>query len=100
MLLGIGALHRLSHDEAEIKSMHTVAAARGHGVARAVLTRLLEHAQNLGITRVSLETGSAAEFGPARELYASAGFEVCGPFADYVASPHNTFMTKALPHGE
>ena len=94
VLLGIGGLKRLDEHEAEIKSMHTAPAARRRGVARAVLQRLLAQAREQGITRVSLETGTAPEFAPARELYASAGFEVCGPFADYVASPHSTFMTK------
>jgi putative acetyltransferase len=95
-LLGIGALQRLSDEEAELKSMHTAAAARGRGVARALLRALLDRAREQGITRVLLETGTADAFAPARSLYGSAGFEVCGPFGGYVASPHSTFMAKHL----
>jgi putative acetyltransferase len=35
-------------------------------------------------------------FAPARSLYAAAGFEPCGPFADYGLSPNRTFMTLWL----
>ena len=36
-LLGVGAIKRLDAEHAEIKSMHTAAAARGRGVGRAML---------------------------------------------------------------
>jgi putative acetyltransferase len=45
--------------------------------------------------RVSLETGTMAEFAPARALYESAGFLPCGP-AGYQASPDNCFFTLTL----
>jgi len=45
---------------------------------------------------LSLETGSAEAFEPARKLYASLGFEYCEPFADYVEDPYSVFMTKEL----
>jgi len=35
-------------------------------------------------------------FIPARAMYASAGFSVCGPFAGYQPSPHSTFMSLRL----
>jgi putative acetyltransferase len=95
-LLGIGALKRLDRDHAEIKSMHTAEAARGRGVGRAVLAHLLDVARGQGFRRVSLETGTTAAYGPARALYESAGFAVCGPFAGYEPSEHNLFMTLAL----
>jgi putative acetyltransferase len=99
-LLGIGALKQLDERHGELKSMHTAAAARGRGVARAILDHLLALARARGYRRVSLETGSMVEFVPARTLYATAGFTLCGPFADYHPSPHSTFMTLELePHG-
>jgi putative acetyltransferase len=58
--------------------------------------RLLEAAWERRYDRVSLETGSMSGFAPARALYASAGFEPCEPFADYVPSPHSTFLTRKL----
>jgi putative acetyltransferase len=76
--------------------MHTAAAARGRGVGRAMLHHLLGVARAEGVRRVSLETGTMAEFAPARALYESAGFTACGPFADYRPSDDNCFMTLLL----
>lgn len=95
-LLGVGALKRLDPEHAEIKSMHTAQHARGRGVGRAVLNHLLGLARGQGYLRVSLETGTMAEFAAARALYASAGFVPCGPFADYRPSEDNHFMTLEL----
>ena len=95
-LLAIGALKQLSDTEAEVKSMHTASEARGRGLGRAMLQHLLAVARQRGVRRVSLETGSMAEFAPARALYASAGFEPCEPFGDYLPSPSSAFMTLLL----
>ena len=95
-LLGIGAIKQLDLEHGEIKSMHTAGAARGRGVGRAVLGHLLDVARARGYRRVSLETGTMAEFAPARALYASAGFVACGPFAGYQPSEDNCFMTLPL----
>lgn len=95
-LLGVGAIKQLSPEHAEIKSMHTAAAARGRGVGRAVLAHLLEVARTRGYRRVSLETGTMEAFAPARSLYESAGFTPCEPFGDYERTEDNYFMTLAL----
>jgi putative acetyltransferase len=95
-LLGVGAIKRLDPEHAEIKSMHTAATARGRGVGRAMLDHLLGVARSEGVRRVSLETGTMAEFAAARALYESAGFTACGPFADYQPSEDNCFMTLLL----
>lgn len=95
-VLGIGALKPLDADHGELKSMHTVAEARGRGIARAVLTALIDEARARGLTRVSLETGSADMFAPARALYAREGFTECAPFGSYVTDPLSTFMTRPV----
>jgi putative acetyltransferase len=95
-VLGIGAIKSLGPDHAEIKSMHTAEVARGRGIGRAMLTHLVELARAQGARRVSLETGTTAAFGPARMMYARAGFVPCGPFADYQLSGDNCFMTLDL----
>jgi putative acetyltransferase len=92
-LLAVGALKRLDADHAEVKSMHTVESARRRGIGRAMIEHLIAVAREAGYRRVSLETGSMAEFAPARSLYARAGFEVCEPFGAYRASPNSTYMT-------
>jgi putative acetyltransferase len=96
-LLAVGALKRLDRGHAELKSMHTVQAARGLGVGRALLGHLIAVARDRGFERLSLETGSMAAFAPARSLYASAGFRPCEPFGDYRPSRNSTFMTLVLP---
>lgn len=98
-LLGVGALKRIDAEHAEIKSMHTVQAARGRGVGRAMLNHLIGLARDHGYRRVYLETGTMIEFEPARALYASAGFVACGPFAEYRPSEDNCFMTLVLDAG-
>jgi putative acetyltransferase len=95
-LLGCGALKELDSRHAEIKSMRTSTAHLRKGVARALLNHILEEAGRRGYTRLSLETGSAEAFEPARRLYADFGFEYCGPFADYVEDPYSVFMTRGL----
>jgi putative acetyltransferase len=96
-LVGIGALRQIDPHHAEVKSMHTIASARGQGVARHLLDHLLAIATERGCSRVSLETGVMDAYAPARALYAAAGFEPCGPFAEYVVNDTSAFMTRALP---
>jgi len=95
-LVGCGALKELDESHAEIKSMRTKPAYRGHGAAKLMLRHILDDAKIRGYERLSLETGSMAAFEPARLLYASHGFLECGPFADYVLDPHSVFMTLEL----
>jgi putative acetyltransferase len=99
-LLAVGALKELDSDHAEVKSMHTVEAARGSGIGRAIVDHLVGVARERGFRRVSLETGSMAAFAPARSLYASVGFEPCEPFGDYRASPNSVYLTLRLGSGE
>lgn len=96
VVLGVGAIKHLGDGHAELKSMHTAFEARGRGVGSAIVAHLLGVARDRGWNRVSLETGSMSSFAPARRLYSAAGFEACGPFGGYRASPHSCFMTLAL----
>lgn len=95
-LLGCGALKELDPEHAEIKSMRTASRHLRKGVAKALLTHILEAARQRGYKRVSLETGSHAAFAPARSLYEAVGFTYCPPFADYRLDPHSVFMTLEL----
>jgi putative acetyltransferase len=95
-LLAVGALKQIDGRHAELKSMHTAAAARRGGIGRAMVEHLVGVARDHGFGRVSLETGSTQAFAPARLLYADAGFTPCGPFGDYPPDRGNTFMTMAL----
>jgi len=96
-LLGTGALKRLSTHGGEIKSMHTVLAWRRRGVGSAMLRHIIAAARALGMSRLSLETGSWDYFAPARELYRRYGFVECPPFGGYVVDPSSVFMCRDLP---
>lgn len=95
-VLGIGAMTVIAPGHGELKSMHTAAEARGKGVGQAVLTELMKAASDRNLTRLSLETGSADTFAPARALYARNGFSLCDPFGSYSEDPLSVFMTRRL----
>jgi len=95
-LVGCGALKELDRTHGEIKSMHTKAAARGKGVAAAMVVHIVAEARARGYNRLSLETGANEPFAPARALYARFGFTVTEPFADYRPDPNSVFMTLGL----
>ena len=95
-LLGMAALRELSPDHGDIKSMRTAPAALRRGVGRALLDHLIATARARGYTRLSLETGNAAMFGPANAMYEKAGFIDCAAFGGYPESAHNRFMTMLL----
>ncbi len=95
-LAGVGAVKRLDAAHGEIKSMHTAAAFRRRRVGQAILDHILAHAADLGLSRLSLETGAGEFFVPARALYARNGFTDCAPFGDYRPDPNSVFMTRPL----
>jgi len=95
-VVGCGALKRLDAAHAELKSMRTAVARKRSGIASMLLGHIIDEATREGYTRLSLETGSADFFRPARTLYAKFGFSFCEPFADYRLDPHSVFMTRAL----
>lgn len=95
-LQGCGALKSLDATHGEIKSMRTVESHLRTGVASALLRHLIDEARRRGYARLSLETGSADAFLPARTMYAKHGFVECGPFADYVEDPYSVFMTRTV----
>lgn len=95
-LVGTAALAGLEPGHEELKSMRTAPLRRGAGVATQLLRHVLGDARARNVTRISLETGSMAFFGPARALYVKHGFVACPPFGDYVEDPYSTFMTLLL----
>lgn len=96
-VLAIGGLKDLGRGKVELKSMFTAEAARGRGVAAALLAHLIAVARAAGQSEILLEAGrSDAYAAPARALYARAGFAECPPFGDYVAAPASIFMARAL----
>jgi len=95
-VVGCGAVKALDASHAELKSMRTAQARKRSGIASLLLEHILAEAARMGFARISLETGSADFFRPARSLYEKYGFDYCEPFADYRLDPHSVFMTRTL----
>jgi putative acetyltransferase len=95
-LLGCGALNELNPKHGEIKSMRTSKVHLRKGVARKILSVILQEAERRGYEKISLETGSSEEFLAAQALYESFGFALCGPFANYKPNSFSVFMSKEI----
>ena len=96
VLMGIGALKSLGAGEGEIKSMRTAPGALGRGVGGAMLAHLIAQARAMGLTRLSLETGSTPDFAAALHLYEREGFTPCEPFGGYEASAFSRFLSRQI----
>ncbi|WP_120498969.1 GNAT family N-acetyltransferase [Roseovarius sp. EL26] len=92
-ILGTGAI-AAREGYAEVKSMFTSHAARGKGVAAALLRQLEDQARALGLNALKLETGE--ELAAAIRLYERHGFTRCGAFGDYQPNTSSVFMEKQL----
>lgn len=90
-----GAVRRNADGAAEIKRMYTRPAARGRGVATALLLALEGKAGDLGVARIVLETGERQP--EALALYRRAGFVEIPCFGEYIDSPLSLCMGKDLP---
>ena len=92
---GLGTI-ALAHEDGygEVKSMFVDPAARGRGVARALLAHLEGAARAGGLPLLRLETGHLLE--SAIALYTAQGFVPCDPFGDYAANGSSVFMEKRL----
>ena len=95
-LVACGAMKRLSADHGELKSMRTHRDHLRRGHAAGMLAHIADVARAEGMTRLSLETGTGPAFEPAIALYTAHGFERCEPFADYVATDFNIFLTRRI----
>jgi putative acetyltransferase len=96
LIVGCGALKRLDAAHAALKSMRTASAVKRRGIASLLLGHIITEAAAMGFTRLSLETGSAPFFEPARRLYGKFGFLFCEPFSDCIPDPNSVFMEKIL----
>lgn len=92
----IAALRVTGDGTDEVKSMRTHPDFLRQGAAAALLGHLIGEARRLGLTRLSLETGSGPAFDPALALYRRHGF-VDGPaFGAYEKSAFNQFLHMDL----
>ncbi len=68
-LLGCGALHVMWEDLAEIRTVAVRPDSQGRGIGHQIVTRLLEVAREIGVSRVFVLTFAV-------DFFASHGFEV------------------------
>lgn len=92
-VLGTGAV-ALYPDFAEVKSMFTDEAARGKGVAAALLRQIEDTARDANLPILKLETGNTLH--TAHRLYARHGFTNCDAFPPYENAASSVFMEKRL----
>jgi len=86
-------------DFAEVKRMYVRDAARGQGVADAILSRIEQEVRDAGLSLLRLETGDRQL--AAMRFYERAGFRDCPAFGDYLgmtaqAIATSVFMEKDL----
>lgn len=91
--LGMLGLRQFSDTSGEVKSMHVLEAGRGRGIGAALLGHVIQHAHEMSLKTLYLETGSREASAASRRLYARAGFALCAPFDSYVEDPESVFMT-------
>jgi putative acetyltransferase len=72
-------------DFAEVKRMYVREAARGRGVADAILARLVAEASDAGLNLLRLETGARQQ--AAIRFYQRTGFTPCPAFEPYSSMP-------------
>lgn len=92
--LGCGGLRALEHGEGEIKRMYVTPAARGTGVATAILAALEAEARSRGWTRLLLETG--VEQPDAMRFYEREGYAPIPNYGHYIDSPISRCYGKVL----
>ncbi|MGL4409601.1 MAG: GNAT family N-acetyltransferase [Zoogloea sp.] len=71
-VIGCGALRPVDGQTAELKRVYLRPSARGRGLGRQLVERLLEEARRAGYRRVCLDV--LAEFQVATQLYLALGF--------------------------
>jgi GNAT superfamily N-acetyltransferase len=93
--VGCGGLRLLEPGSAEIKRMYVAPAARGTGVAVAILRALEAEARRLGVARLLLETGTAQP--DAMRFYEREGYRRIDNFGPYAGEPLSVCYARDLP---
>ena len=92
--LGCGGIRLLGPGSGEVKRMYVEPAARGTGVAAAILRALEDHARDLGITRLLLETGTGQP--DAIRFYQREGYEPIEAYGPYRGEPLSRCFARDL----
>ena len=92
-LVGCGALKILEKDHGEFKSIRVADKFRKNGMGEKIISHLIDQAKQIGIKKISIETGSGEFFIPARKLFKKFGFKECKPFAHYKEDPNSCYYS-------
>ena len=92
-LVGCGALKLLEKKHGEFKSIRVADKFRKNGMGERIISHLIDQAKQIGIKKLSTETGAGEFFAPARKLFKKFGFEECKPFAHYKEDPNSCYYT-------
>lgn len=92
--VGCGGLRPLGPGAGEIKRMYVEPSARGTGVATALLRALEDHARELGIPRLLLETGTGQP--DAMRFYQREGYEPIEAYGPYRGEPLSRCFARDL----
>jgi len=79
---------------AEVKRMYVVPAARGQGVAEAIIAHLTKEAAAAGLSLLRLETGVKQH--AAMRFYERCGFMPCAAFEPYASMVDSAILTSVF----
>ena len=95
-LIGCGALKFLDKEHGEFKSIRTADKFKRKGMGEKIISHLIDQASQIGIKKISVETGSGDFFDPARKLFQKFGFKTCKPFAHYKKDPNSCYFNLEI----
>lgn len=91
--VGCGAIMEQGNEYTEVKRIYVDPAARGHGLGRMIIDRLVAESRHRGFDVMRLETGVSQP--EAIGLFEACKFERCGTFGDYPSDdPYSVFMER------
>ena len=92
-LIGCGALKFLDKEHGEFKSIRVADKFRNNGMGEKIISHLIDQSKQIGIKKLSIETGAGEFFSPARKLFKKFGFNECKPFAHYKEDPNSCYYS-------
>ena len=90
---GYGAL-MIASDEADLVNLAVRPDVTRHGIAKAILSELIDQAKERNVSEIFLEVRRANI--PAQSLYQSFGFQTVGEIRDYYEQPREDALLMKL----